>query len=211
MIRGIESARRRGHGSHIAGHSTRSISAPRSALKGVLTAALLLGSLPAAAEAQPGTSPPAPAAQPVDAFRQQADRLAVQRCANLFSAIGQTATAGSTYAVQVHANRENPDAHAVQGVVGITYDTPEIRGQAAGVVLAAPVGNACEGQLVRVAPFQQPCDEVVGLLPAGSTGAATLAGVPLYNLGGNQGQALLVTSGNSCVVVTVAQMATIQE
>jgi hypothetical protein len=159
----------------------------------------VLGAPQAAAQSAP--------AAPASPFPAEASKLGVRKCANLFSTIGQTATAGSTYAVQVRANSENPDAHAVQGVAGMTYDTPEIRGQAASVVLAAPVGNTCEGQLVRVAPFQQPCGEVLGLLPAGSTGTADLSGVPLYDLGNNQGQALLVTSGNSCVVVTIAQMA----
>jgi len=203
-----EGLKRCGCASRASGRSAQLFS-PKAMLGGIATAAVLLGSSQAAAQSQPAA--PAPAAQNVDAFRQQADQLAVRRCANLFSAIGQTATAGSTYAVQVHANRDNPDAHAVQGVAGINYDTPEIRGQAAGIVLAAPVGNACEGQLVRIAPFQEPCPQVVSLLPAGSRESARLAGVPLYDLAGNQGQALLVTSGNSCVVVTVAQMATTQE
>jgi len=204
-----EGLKRRGGASHLAGRRAQLFSSRAPMLRGIAIAAVLLGATQSAAQSQ--RAAPAPAAQATDAFRQQAEQLGVQRCANLFSAIGQTATAGSTYAVQVHANRDNPDAHAVQGVAGINYDTPEIRGQAAGIVLAAPVGNACEGQMVRVAPFQEPCPQIVSLLPAGSTEAAKLAGVPLYNLGGNQGQALLVTSGNSCVVVTVAQMATTQE
>lgn len=59
---------------------------------------------------------------------------------------------------------------------------------------------------MRVAPFQQPCAQVLRLLPGGSTPAGNLRDVPLYNLGGNQGQAMLVSNGDSCVVVTVAPL-----
>jgi hypothetical protein len=45
------------------------------------------------------------------------------------------------------------------------------------------------------------------MLPKGSVEGGNLSGVPLYNLGGNQGQALLVSSGATCVVVTVVQAA----
>ena len=174
---------------------------------GTAAVALLFGASYAVARAVPNARPAAAGPQSFDVFRQQTERLGVRRCANLFSAAGQMTTAGSTYAVQVQANRENPNAHATRGVVGITYDTPDLRGQAAGVVMAAPVGQGCEGQLVRVAPFQKPCAEVLGLLPAGSTPAGKLMDVPLYNLGGNRGQAMLVSSGSSCVVVTVAPVA----
>ncbi|MDQ8754662.1 hypothetical protein RCO27_00325 [Sphingosinicella sp. LHD-64] len=129
----------------------------------------------------------------------------MRRCANLLSALGQTVAYGSTYTVHTQAEPAAPDAHGVQGVVGMTYDTPGYSGPAAGIVLAAPVGEGCEGQVVRVAPYQRACPDVVALLPAGSVQAGMLSGVPLYTLGGNQGQALLVASGGACVVVTVAQ------
>lgn len=199
-----EGLKRRGGASHLAGRRAQLFSARAPMLRGIAIAAVLLGGTQSAAQSQQAA--PAPAAQNVDAFRQQAEQLGIQRCTNLFSAAGAVTTAGSTYAVQANANGDNPDAHAVQGIAGISYDTPELRGSAAGVVLAAPVGQGCEGQLVRVAPFQQPCAEVVGLLPSGSTPAGNLVDVPLYNLGGNQGQAMLVSSGNSCVVVTVAPL-----
>ena len=103
---------------------------------------------------------------------------------------------GSTYTVQVRADGDNPDAHTVQGGAGITYDRPDAPGQAAAVVLTAPAAQGCEGQMVRVAPFQKPCPEVLGLLPQGSTAAGNLSGVPLYNLGGNQGQACWWRAGS---------------
>ena len=146
-----------------------------------------------------------PPVKPVNAFQDQASKLGVRKCANLFSALGQTVSNGSTYTGQVQTEKGAPDGHGVLGVIGMTYNTPTYSAQAAGVVMAAPVGAKCEGQLVRVAPFQRACKDVVALLPAGSVAAGSLSGVPLYNLGGNQGQAMLVASGGSCVVVTVAR------
>lgn len=178
-----------------------------SALKGLLGLSLLLASHQAVAAPAVPQNVPAQAPQTVDAFRQQADKLGVKQCANLFSTIGQVVTMGSTYAVQVQADGKAPNDHAVQGVAGIAYNTPELNGQAAGIVMAAPVGKKCEGQLVRVAPFQKSCAEVIKLFPQGSTAAGTLSGVPLYNLGGNQGQAMMIASGPTCIVVTVARVA----
>jgi hypothetical protein len=175
-------------------------------MTGAIGVALLAGSAQAGAQSGPPANAPAPA---VDAFREQAGRLGVQRCADLFAGMGRGVALGSTYTVQVQADPSAPDAHAVQGVVGMAYNRPDYRGQAAGIVLAAPVGQACEGQLVRVAPFQRSCQQVVGLLPAGSTAAGNLSGVPLYDLGDDQGQALLVPSGATCVVVTVARTAAV--
>ncbi|WP_423602476.1 hypothetical protein [Sphingomonas sp. MS122] len=138
-------------------------------------------------------------------FQDQAGKLGVRRCANLFAALGETVSNGAAYAVQTQTGGAAADTHGVQGVVGMTYNTPGYAAQAAGVVIAAPVGTKCEGQLVRVAPFQRACKDVVGQLPAGSTAVGSLSGVPLYNLGGGQGQAMLVSNGNSCVVVTIAR------
>lgn len=163
-----------------------------------LGTALLLGNVAAAPQA-------AAPAKPVNPFQDQVGRLGVHKCANLFSALGQTVSLGSTYSGQVQTEKAAPDAHGVLGVVGMTYNTPNYSAQAAGVVVATPVGTKCEGQLVRVAPFQRACKDVVAMLPAGTTTAGSLAGVPLYNLGGNQGQAMLIASGPACVVVTVAR------
>lgn len=161
--------------------------------------AVLAGS-GAAQSKQAATKAPA-----ANVFQEQAGKLGVRRCANLFAALGNTVSNGAAYTVQTQTGGAAADAHGVQGVVGMTYDTPGYAAQAAGVVIAAPVGTKCEGQLVRVAPFQRACKDVVDQLPAGSTAVGSLSGVPLYNLGGGQGQAMLVSNGNSCVVVTIAR------
>jgi len=143
----------------------------------------------------------APAA--ANLFQEQATKLGAKTCTGLYSALGGLVAQGSTHAVRTQTNKESPDTHLVRGTVGMTYNLPELKGQAAGVVLAAPRGKGCEGQFVRVAPFQRTCQQMVGLLPKGSATKANLSGVPLYELGGGQGQALMIASGQSCVVVTI--------
>lgn len=155
------------------------------------------------AELAAAQSAPAATAAP-NPFQDQAQQLGANRCASLFGALGQIVTLGSNYAVQADVASRAPDAHAVQGVVGMTYNLPELKGQAAGVVVAVPNGETCEGNLVRVAPFQKSCQDVLSLLPSGSKPAGELSGLPLYDLG-DQGRALLVSSGATCVVVTVAR------
>lgn len=145
----------------------------------------------------------APAAS---AFQEQAGKLGARKCASLYAALGQGLTQGAAFAVKTEADKTSPDAHIVQGVVGMTYNLPDLKGQAGGAVLAAPGAQGCEGYMVRVAPFQKPCGEMVRALPAGSAGEQMLSGVAQYRLGGNQGQALMIPSGPGCVVVTLAGM-----
>ncbi|MCG5263121.1 hypothetical protein EM868_20040 [Cupriavidus gilardii] len=154
----------------------------------------------AAAQAAPANAQQNAAAS----FQKQAADLGIKSCANLFAALGDSLTRGTTYASNAATQKDAPNDHAAQAVVGMRYDTPNYKGQSAGVVFTSPTKTGCEGGLVRVAPFPQSCPDVVKQLPQGSTLATMLSGTPLYNLGGNQGQALLVPSGNSCVVVTVA-------
>jgi hypothetical protein len=152
------------------------------------------------------TAAPANAPANVDLFRDQANKLGARTCANVYEALGQGLTHGAGFAVKTEADPSAPDAHIVQGVMGMTYDLPDLKGPAGGVVLAAPGTGGCEGYLVRVAPFQKPCAEVVSLLPAGSTAGQALSGVWRYQLAGNQGQALMIPSGSTCVVVTLSGM-----
>jgi hypothetical protein len=138
-------------------------------------------------------------------FQAQASRTGAQACAATYAALGAMLTQGAAFAVQTQTASQAPNAHLVQGAVGMTYALPELKGQAAGVLVAAPTAQGCEGQLVRVAPFQQSCQSVVRLLPAGSALAQNLSGVGLYRLGGNRGEAMLIPSGSSCVAVTVTK------
>lgn len=149
----------------------------------------------------------APAASPVqNPFAAQAGQLGASKCVGLFAGLGHLATQGAGYGVQVEANKTAPDEHALQGVAGMTYALPEIQGPAASVVLAAPTPQGCQGNVVRVTPFQRPCPDVVGLLPTGAVAVGDLAGVPLYNVSQSGDRILLIANGDaSCVVVSVNQ------
>lgn len=151
-------------------------------------------------------APVAAAPANVDVFRDQANKLGARSCASLYEALGQGLTRGAAYSVKTETDQAAPDAHIVRGVLGMAYDQPDLKGPAGGVVLAAPGAGGCEGYLVRVAPFQKPCAEVVNLLPAGSVAGQSLSGVWQYQLGGTQGQALMIPNGSACVVVTLSGM-----
>jgi hypothetical protein len=168
--------------------------------------AFAIAALAALVAASPDAAAQAAAPQPAtNTFQAQAAQLGIKSCAPLFATLGDTLTRGTTFASTAQAQQGAPNDHGAHAVVGMKYDTPNYKGQAAGVVYTAPTkAGGCEGNLVRVAPFPQSCPDVVRQLPQGSTLATTLSGTPLYNLGGNQGQALLVPSGAGCVVVTVA-------
>lgn len=162
----------------------------------------------ATASAAPTTAPTPPLIAEATAtgarvFSEQANKLGAQKCARLYSVLGDLVSQGADYAVRTETNKQAPDAHVVQGTIGMTYNLPDLKGKAAGLVFATPSANGCEGHFVRIAPFQKPCQQVVKDLPAGSISATDLSGVPVYQLGGGQGQALMIASGASCVVVTV--------
>ncbi len=175
----------------------------RRALAAVVGLALIadIGFLAPVAAAAAATAPANAAV-----FRDQANKVGAQSCANLYEALGQGLTRGAAFSVKTEADQAAPDAHLVRGLLGLTYDQPDLKGSAGGVVVAAPGQGGCEGYLVRVAPFQKPCAEVVSLLPAGSTAGQPLLGVWEYQLAGNQGQALMIPSGSTCVVVTLSGM-----
>jgi hypothetical protein len=140
-----------------------------------------------------------------DLFAQQAGQLRASACAGLYSALGNGAVEGSTYTLRTEVDPAAPNAHTVQGTVGMTYNLPDAKGQAAALVSAAPVGNKCEGQFVRVVPFQVGCSQVLRDFPEGSRPIGNLSGVPLYQLGGNGGQVLTIPSGDTCVVISIVQ------
>lgn len=171
------------------------------AIVGALCATFLCGA-GVSAVAQQAAAP-----STANLFHDQARKLGAQKCTALYAALGQGVTQGAAFAVKTETNKDAPDAHMMKGIVGMTYNLPDLKGPAGGVVLAAPAAQGCEGYLVRVAPFQKPCAQVVPFLPAGSVAEQPLSGVPQYRLGGNQGQALMIASGSSCVVVTMLEMA----
>lgn len=137
-------------------------------------------------------------------FLQHATQAGLEACSTVFPALGQLLTNGSQYRAQSTWNSEDPNGHAVQALVGMDYKSDSYTGTAAGVVFAAPTGSACEGSMVRVAPFPTPCTDIPAILPEGSKLANNLERVAVYSLANNGGDALLLPAGDMCIVVSVA-------
>lgn len=146
-------------------------------------------------------------ALPDTPFLQHTKQAGLQACSNVFPVLGQLLTSGAQYSIQSSWNNQTPDKHAVQALVGMDYTTEGYSASAAGIVFAAPTGSVCEGTMVRIAPYTQPCAEIPAMLEQGSKLVNTLGKVAVYELAGNRGNALLLPTGNSCVVVSVAQAA----
>jgi hypothetical protein len=152
------------------------------------------------AVAEPSEANPAPDDTP---FLQHAKQAGLQSCSDVFPGLGALLTNGSQYSVQSIWNPETPDKHTVQALVGMNYATEGYSGPAAGVVVAAPTGTLCEGSMVRVAPFAASCADMPAMLPKGSKLTNNLAQISVYELPDNGGNAMLLPTGNSCVVISV--------
>jgi hypothetical protein len=147
-------------------------------------------------------------ANPTDTpFQQHAKQAQLRTCSTVFPALGALLTNGAQYSVQSIWNAETPDKHAIQAFAGMNYQSDDYRGPAAGIVYAAPVAGACEGAMIRVAPVNSKCVDVPAILPPGSKLANTLGEVTVYSLGKDNGDALLLPSGDSCIVISVASAA----
>ncbi|MER9397452.1 hypothetical protein NKI46_04845 [Mesorhizobium sp. M0615] len=160
--------------------------------------------LPQPAVAETNQPNPALAETP---FLQHAKEAGLQSCSNIFPALGQMLTTGTTYSVQSIWNNEAPDKHLVEALVGMNYATQGYSGPAAGLVFAAPTASVCEGTMVRVAPFAAKCADVPALLPKDSKLANNLGQISVYELANGGGNAMLLPTGNSCVVISVASAA----
>ncbi|MER9686871.1 hypothetical protein [Mesorhizobium sp. M0139] len=165
---------------------------------------LLHNLLPQPAVAETNQPNPALAETP---FLQHAKEAGLQSCSNIFPALGQMLTTGTTYSVQSIWNNEAPDKHLVEALVGMNYATQGYSGPAAGLVFAAPTASVCEGTMVRVAPIAANCADVPALLPKDSKLANNLGQISVYELANGGGNAMLLPTGNSCVVISVASAA----
>jgi hypothetical protein len=162
---------------------------------------LLRNLLPQPAVAETNESNQALADTP---FLQHAKQAGLQSCSNVFPTLGQLLTTGTTYSVQSIWNNDAADKHVVQALVGMNYAVEGYNSPAAGVVFAAPTASACEGTMVRVAPFNAACADVPAMLPKGSKLANNLGQISIYELADGGGNAMLLPTGNSCVVISVA-------
>ncbi|MEO9340043.1 hypothetical protein ABFT80_21675 [Mesorhizobium sp. SB112] len=147
------------------------------------------------------------AALPDTPFLAHAKQAGLTTCGTVFPVLGQILGDGAQYDVHSEWNQTEPNKHAVQALVGMNYATESYSGAAAGVVFASPNGSACEGAMVRIAPFSMKCQDVLAGFPEGAALVSNLGQVPLYKLPRDGGQVLLIPSGESCTVVSVVQAA----
>lgn len=157
-----------------------------------------------AAAAQPQ---PAAQQQPT-VFDEHARQGHVTTCANVFGSLGRGLATNSTYTAQSQWDAKAGNAHSMQSLVALSPNpNPQNNTQrAAGVVFAAPVGSACEGNLVRVTPSAESCPAVAAELAKlqGQNGAlGDLATITLQN----GAQVMLIPFGNACVAVTALRIA----
>jgi hypothetical protein len=146
-------------------------------------------------------------ALPDTPFLQHTKQAGLQSCSTVFPVLGELLTNGTQYNVQSVWNNEAADKHAVQALVGMNYATQGYSGPAAGVVFAAPVASGCEGSMVRVAPFTASCPDISAKFPNGSKLVNNLGQVGVYELANDGGDAMLLPTGNGCVVISVASAA----
>lgn len=144
---------------------------------------------------------------PSTPFLTHVKQAGIKTCGTVFPVLGQLVADGTEYNVQSQWHNTEPDKHTVQALVGMKYATSAYSGPAAGFVFAAPNGAACEGSMVRIAPFPRKCADMPAALPSGSTLSSTLGPIPVYNIANNGGQVLLLPSDQSCIVISVTQAA----
>ncbi|MCQ8870820.1 hypothetical protein NP945_03185 [Mesorhizobium sp. LMG17149] len=165
-----------------------------------------IANLVGGATAAPAETAAAPVL-PDTPFLEHVKQAGVQACSTVYPALGQILTNGTKYSVKSLWNDQAADKHAIQAFVGMDYASERYSGPAAGIVFASPTATGCEGAMVRVAPFASPCADIASILPHGSKITDHLGQVEVYELGGNAGEALLLPTGKSCVVISLASAA----
>lgn len=137
-------------------------------------------------------------------FLAHAREAGLKACSTIFPVLGELLSGGTQYSLQSRWNTSEPDGHAVQSVLGLSINSPDYSGPAAGIVYAAPNGSNCEGAMVRVVPYQKSCNAVAqALLPDGAP-SISLGAVQVYDLA-NVGRIMLLPSAHSCVAISLAQ------
>jgi hypothetical protein len=68
------------------------------------------------------------------------------------------------------------------------------------------VPGGCVGSAIRIVPFPQSCAAIAQELPAGSKLLRTMSGTSLYEMGGRQGQVILLNNQKGCAAISVNQI-----
>lgn len=139
-------------------------------------------------------------------FLAHARKAGLKTCGTIFPVLGELLSGGAQYSLESRWNTSEPDGHAVQSVLGLSINSPDYSGPAAGIVYAAPNRTGCEGAMVRVVPYPKSCDTVAqALLPNGAP-SISLGAVQVYDLA-DSGRIMLLPSAQSCVAISLAQAA----
>ncbi len=145
-------------------------------------------------------------AGPTTVFKAHARQGNITTCANVFDTLGRGVAADSTYTAQTQWDGKAGNIHSVQSLVAMSGGAGNPGARAVGVVFAAPIGQSCEGTLVRVTPMADACEAVAaGLLKINGQKSA-LGELDVVNLP-NGAQVMLVPLGGSCVAVTAMRAA----
>jgi hypothetical protein len=159
------------------------------------------------ASALPAQPQPTAAQQPPTVFDEHAHQANIVTCANLFGTLGRGLTPNSTYTAQSQWDSKAGNVHSVQSLVALNQTAANNTSQpAAGVVFAAPVGSACEGNLVRVTPSPESCPAVAAELAKLNGQNGTLGDLATITLP-NGAQIMLIPFGNACIAVTALRVA----
>lgn len=135
-------------------------------------------------------------------FLDLAKNAGAATCAGTYATLGGALINGAHFTVQTQTAKPDADKHAIEGVVGLTYNNPnDYSGPATGYLFAVPREKGCEGAMVRVVPFPQTCEVVATLMPKNGTPQPPLGGLTVYGI--PSGQVILLPAGNSCTAITV--------
>ncbi|MFC7399958.1 hypothetical protein ACFQU1_22400 [Chelatococcus sp. GCM10030263] len=153
---------------------------------------------------EPATQQPnqaAAQAQPETVFDEHARQGNIKTCAKVFGVLGRLLAADSTFTAQTQWESASGDSHSVQSIVALNGGSGNPTQQAAGVVFAAPIGQTCEGTLVRVTPTNSNCQAVAADLGKMNGKGASLGNLGVINME-NGTQVMLVPFGNACIAVS---------
>ncbi|NNU63609.1 hypothetical protein [Ochrobactrum soli] len=138
-------------------------------------------------------------------FHKHIAEAGLTACASAFPAMGEMLTQNAQYMVQTKWNREQPEKHVIEGLVGMQFDSPDHKGPAIGYVFAAPIAGACDGGMVRVVPFAKNCDSVAQQFLPGSRLAGELQGLRTY-VAQDGSEIVVMPVGENCVSVSLGNM-----
>jgi hypothetical protein len=144
--------------------------------------------------AQPGATP----------FDNQVKQANLKACSKTFIDLGKAASANGDYMAMSEWNQAQPEAHSIQSIIGMNFKNAQGLRNGASVVFAAPVQNGCEGNMVRIVPTPQSCNDVAKGLGLQRNQVTELSNVPVATTKTGI-RFMLLAAANSCVIVTVAR------